>query len=270
MLVEIDRQRIRELTEREEKALDERTPGSRAMYERARTTLAGGVASSYQLRDPWPIYLARGRGAQVWDVDGNELRRLPQRVRLDGAGPRAPGDRRGRARAGRRSGRTSPRRPRTASSSRRSSPGASACRSGATRTPAPRRRWTRSGSPAAHTGRDTIVKIFGSYHGHHDYVMVSIGVPYEQDRRPRGLRVAALRRRDPAGRRRHDDPVPFNDAERDGAADRAARRGGAAAGLRDHGAGDDEPRGRPPRAGLPRGRPRDHAQARDRPRSSTR
>jgi glutamate-1-semialdehyde 2,1-aminomutase len=30
------------------------------------------------------------------------------------------------------------------------------------------------------TGRDTIVKIFGSYHGHHDYVMVSIGVPYEK------------------------------------------------------------------------------------------
>ena len=29
-------------------------------------------------------------------------------------------------------------------------------------------------------GRDTIMKIFGSYHGHHDYVMVSIGVPYDQ------------------------------------------------------------------------------------------
>ena len=25
-----------------------------------------------------------------------------------------------------------------------------------------------------------IVKVFGSYHGHHDYVMVSIGVPYDQ------------------------------------------------------------------------------------------
>ena len=29
------------------------------------------------------------------------------------------------------------------------------------------------------TGRDTIVKIFGSYHGHHDGVMVSIGVDYD-------------------------------------------------------------------------------------------
>src|SRR5690349_19989767 len=26
--------------------------------------------------------------------------------------------------------------------------------------------------------RDSRGKIFGSYHGHHDYVMVSIGVPY--------------------------------------------------------------------------------------------
>ena len=74
MLAEIDRQRIRELTAREENSLDDRTPGSRALYERARTTLAGGVASSYQLRDPWPIYLARGSGAHVWDVDGNDLR----------------------------------------------------------------------------------------------------------------------------------------------------------------------------------------------------
>jgi glutamate-1-semialdehyde 2,1-aminomutase len=30
------------------------------------------------------------------------------------------------------------------------------------------------------TKRDTIVKIFGSYHGHHDGVMVSLGVPYDQ------------------------------------------------------------------------------------------
>ena len=32
----------------------------------------------------------------------------------------------------------------------------------------------------AYTGRDTVMKIFGSYHGHHDTVMVSIGVEYDQ------------------------------------------------------------------------------------------
>ena len=69
----IDRARITELTEREASALNERTPRSREMYERARLALAGGVASSYQLREPWPIYLERGEGARVWDVDGNEM-----------------------------------------------------------------------------------------------------------------------------------------------------------------------------------------------------
>ena len=43
------------------------------MYERAQNVLSGGVASSYQLRDPWPIYLERGKGPKVWDVDGNEM-----------------------------------------------------------------------------------------------------------------------------------------------------------------------------------------------------
>ena len=32
----------------------------------------------------------------------------------------------------------------------------------------------------AYTGRDTVLKIFGSYHGHHDTVMVSIGVAYDR------------------------------------------------------------------------------------------
>ena len=59
----IDRGRIQELTEREEARLNERTPASRAMFERAHKVLSGGVASSYQLRDPWPIYLER-----AWDA----------------------------------------------------------------------------------------------------------------------------------------------------------------------------------------------------------
>src|SRR6187399_1536237 len=67
---QIDRDRIRKLTEREERALNERTPKSGALYERARSSLVGGVASSYQVREPWPIYLERGEGARVWDVDG--------------------------------------------------------------------------------------------------------------------------------------------------------------------------------------------------------
>ena len=53
----------------------------------------------------------------------------------------------------------------------------------------PKWRFTNSGSEATMdairiarglTGRETIVKIFGSYHGHHDAVMVSIGVEYDR------------------------------------------------------------------------------------------
>src|SRR3712207_6676756 len=68
----IDRQRIQELIERESAALNDRTRQSGEYYRRAHSVLAGGVASSYQLRDPWPIYLERGSGPKVWDVDGNE------------------------------------------------------------------------------------------------------------------------------------------------------------------------------------------------------
>ncbi|MEA2435706.1 MAG: glutamate-semialdehyde -aminomutase, partial [Thermoleophilaceae bacterium] len=69
----MDRDRISELTQSELNALNERTGGSAELYGRANRVLAAGVASSYQLRDPWPIYLERGKGPKVWDVDHNEM-----------------------------------------------------------------------------------------------------------------------------------------------------------------------------------------------------
>src|SRR4029450_9944042 len=69
----IDSGRIRELTEREAKRLEEATQESRHMYTRAHEVMPLGVPSSYHARDPWPIYLERGEGARVWDVDGRAL-----------------------------------------------------------------------------------------------------------------------------------------------------------------------------------------------------
>ena len=132
----------------------------------------------------------------------------------------------------------------------------------------PRWRYTNSGSEStmdairiarAFTGRDTVMKIFGSYHGHHDTVMVSIGVAYDQIGDRENLASLRLRRRHPAGDGRHDRGGAVQRRRRDGAPDRPAGRRGPQARLRDHGAGDDEPRGRPPGARVPRGRPRDHA-----------
>ena len=42
------------------------------MFERASEVMPGGVPSQFQAGDPWPVYVERGKGARVWDVDGNE------------------------------------------------------------------------------------------------------------------------------------------------------------------------------------------------------
>src|SRR2546427_1757427 len=68
----IDRARIAELTEREMAKLAERTPASKQRYERAVKVMPKGVPSSFQENDPWPVYVERGEGTRVWDVDGHE------------------------------------------------------------------------------------------------------------------------------------------------------------------------------------------------------
>ena len=64
--------RAGQIAETEMAKLLERTPASKALYERALHSMPGGVASSFQLGDPYPLYLTRGHGPNVWDVDGNE------------------------------------------------------------------------------------------------------------------------------------------------------------------------------------------------------
>jgi glutamate-1-semialdehyde 2,1-aminomutase len=174
----IDHQRIDELTEREERRLNDGTPASRAMYERARRVLSGGVASSYQLRDPWPIYLERGEGAVVWDVDGRRMYDFH-----NGFGSMVQGHANpviGRAVT-----------ERYAQGTHFAAPTEDAvvvAEELQRRFHQPRWRYTNSGSEAtmdairvarAFTGRDDVMKIFGSYHGHHDTAMVSIGVEYD-------------------------------------------------------------------------------------------
>jgi glutamate-1-semialdehyde 2,1-aminomutase len=69
---EIDRRRVLQLIADHRGELAERTPRSGEYYERARRVMPKGVPSSFQENDPWPVYVERGKGAQVWDVDGNE------------------------------------------------------------------------------------------------------------------------------------------------------------------------------------------------------
>jgi len=46
---------------------------SRAQFDRARKSLAGGVATAFRaVQEPVPICFRSGHGARLWDVDGNE------------------------------------------------------------------------------------------------------------------------------------------------------------------------------------------------------
>lgn len=179
MTVTIDRARIAELTAREAARLDARTTASRDLYERARVHLAGGVASSYQLRDPWPIYIEKGSGPRVWDVDGNRMWDFH-----NGFGSMVQGHAHPAIGAA-----LAARYPQGTHFGCPTEDDVIVADELARRFSLPKWRYTNSGSEAtmdairiarALTGRDTVMKIFGSYHGHHDTVMVSIGVEYDK------------------------------------------------------------------------------------------
>lgn len=210
--ISIDRQRIAELTEREEAKLNERTPRSAEMYARAKEVLSGGVGSSYQLRDPWPIYLERGEGPVVWDVDGNEMLDFHNGFGSMVQGHAHPAI--GRAVQDRYTKGTHFAAPTEDS--------VVVAEELARRWGLPKWRYTNSGSEStmdairiarAVTGRDTVMKIFGSYHGHHDTVMVSIGVEYDKIGDPDNLASLPYGAGIPQAIVDMTVPVPFNDAE---------------------------------------------------------
>lgn len=209
--VALDRERIKHLIERESARLDERTRASEAMFRRARQSLSGGVASSYQARNPWPIYLTHGEGPVVWDVDGNRMWDFHNGFGSMVQGHAHPAI----ARA------VSERVALGTHFAATTEDGVVVAEDLSRRWQLPRWRFLNSGSEATmdairiargYTGRETIVKIFGSYHGHHDAVMVSIGVEYDRigDREnyeslPYGAGI-------PEAVVKLTVPVPFNDA----------------------------------------------------------
>jgi len=209
---QIDRSRIAELTEREEAALNERTKKSGEMYERAKGVLSGGVGSSYQARAPWPIYLSNGEGAVVWDVDGNEMLDFHNGFGSMVQGHANPAI--GRAVAERYEKGTHFAAP--------TEDGIVVAEELARRWQGlPRWRYTNSGSEStmdairiarASTGRDTVMKIFGSYHGHHDTVMISIGVEYDAIGDRDNLASLAYGAGIPQATVDMTIAVPFNDA----------------------------------------------------------
>src|ERR671933_1852727 len=208
----IDPDRVAALMERERARYRERTARSGEYFARAARVMPGGVPSQFQRNDPWPVYVERGQGARVWDVDGNEYLDFHNGfgvMCVGHANPVVAAAVKARMDAGTHFAAPTEGSIVVAEELRR-------------RWGLPHWRFTNSGTEstmdAIHlarglTGRDIIVKIEGTYHGHHDAVMVSVKPPADQmgDRaRPASVAyglgypdaMTALTR-----------AVPFNDAD---------------------------------------------------------
>src|SRR3954471_21962629 len=177
-MAEIDPKRIASLTEAQQEQFRNRTGRSAETFQRAVKSMPGGVPSSFQENDPWPVYIDRGEGSRVWDVDGNEytdfhngfgVMCIGHANPVVGAAVKAQVDR----------------------GTHFAAPTDGSIVVSAElvrRFGLPQWRFNNSGTEATMdavhlargvSGRDTILKIEGSYHGHHDSVMVSVYPPLE-------------------------------------------------------------------------------------------
>jgi glutamate-1-semialdehyde 2,1-aminomutase len=175
---QIDRRRLAALTEAQQERFRNRTGQSAKTFERAVRSMPGGVPSSFQENDPWPVYVERGRGSRVWDVDGNEYADFHNGFGVMCIGHANPTV--GAAVKARIDEGTHFAAPTDGS--------IVVAEELVRRFGLPQWRFNNSGTEATMdavhlargaTGRDTILKIEGSYHGHHDAVMVSVYPPLE-------------------------------------------------------------------------------------------
>ncbi len=164
---------IDQLIEAEEAAMLERMPVAREMFERAHEVMPGGVTSSWASTRPIPLWVERGHGGHVWDVDGNEYVDLHAGYGVNVVGHAHPAI-----------VEAVQRRVTMGTHFAQPTPDSIAVASMlGERFGLPQWRFTNSGTEAtmdaihlmrAITGRDLIIKVEGSYHGHHDLVNVSL------------------------------------------------------------------------------------------------
>jgi glutamate-1-semialdehyde 2,1-aminomutase len=163
---------IDSLIEEEERRFLERIPRSLARAEEASQVLAGGATSNWMISRPAAVWVSHGEGSKVWDVDGTEYVDLHGGYGVMVGGHANPAV--------------------VEAVQRRVTQGTHfaqptddsivVARELASRFNVPLWRFNNSGTEAtmdaihlmrAISGRDQIIKIEGTYHGHHDSVMVS-------------------------------------------------------------------------------------------------
>jgi glutamate-1-semialdehyde 2,1-aminomutase len=173
--VDLERLKARaaEIAEKETNDLLARTSGSEQLYQRAIKSLPSGVVSNFQAGDPYPIYLERGKGSSVWDVDGTEYKDFHGGFGVNVVGHAHPKIVEALEKAARNAIHFAVTTPETVALAE------AICE----RFQLEQMRFVNSGTEAtmdairvarAATGRDKIIKMEGSYHGHHDSVLFSV------------------------------------------------------------------------------------------------
>jgi len=208
---DIDLELVDRLTKQETAALDEKHRRSLEYRETARTHLPGGVSSSWQSWPPHPIYVTHGKGSRVWDLDGNEYVDYHNGYGVMVVGHAHP-----------KIVEAVQRRVELGTHFAQPTEDALVCAENlAERFELPLWRFGNSGTETtldatrimrATTGRAKLLKIEGTYHGHHDSLMVSVFPPPElagpRDRPNPVPQTPGL----PQGIAEQVVNVPFNDA----------------------------------------------------------
>src|ERR1700736_2426752 len=173
---EVPTGRVSELIEGEEERFRRARPRSYKLWTEAREVLPRGVPSSFQDAAPQPVFMERGRGSRVWDVDGNEYVDFHNGFGVMVVGHAHPKIVEAVNRQ-------------TALGSHFAQPVEDVivvARELARRFHQPKWRFTNSGTEStldavriarAFTHRERLIKMEASYHGHHDALMVSVEPP---------------------------------------------------------------------------------------------
>ena len=171
--------RVADLIQGEEEKFRKARPRSHQLWTEARDVLSRGVPSSFQDAAPQPIFVERGKGSRTWDVDGNEYVDFHNGFGVMVVGHAHPRIVEAVSR-------------RIELGSHFAQPVADdivVARELAKRFGQPKWRFTNSGTESTldavriargFTGRERIIKIEASYHGHHDALMVSVEPPPDQ------------------------------------------------------------------------------------------
>jgi glutamate-1-semialdehyde 2,1-aminomutase len=209
---DVDRDRVRQVGEREEAEYRARTRRSAELHERARQSLPLGVASSFQAYDPYPLFMTDAKGSRIWDVDGNEYIDFDMAFGVLAAGHSHPIL-------------AEALQHRVANGTCYTFPVEDSivlaeeikARFGADLV-----RFSNSGTEATmdairvargFTGREKIIKFEGGYHGHHDDVLVSIQPPREMMGPEASPATVPISAGIPASRLAETIIAPFNRAE---------------------------------------------------------